>query len=400
MPADDPPARLTVREVMEPAPVGVPATASLGSVLALMNSRRVGSVLVWKPDGRLAGIFTERDLLRRVADAPAGWQAVPVGEWMTAEPYVIGPGVGWEEAVTRMGKYGVRHLPVLENGEVVGLLSTRRLMTARADRLRAEVDRRTAELRAANDDLIARDEELTYSLRAAGKLQTRVLLPHAPPAVPELRWATHFAPLGHLGGDYYDFAAPDPERVGVLVADASGHGIAAALVAIMARFAFVEEADFTPHPGEMLGAMNQRLMELTEERFVTACYAVYDRPSRTLTYATAGHPPPLHYRAATADVAELTARGFMLGVVPDERFTERTTTLDPGDRVVFYTDGLPEARNEIGELFGTDRLAATLAEHGRLPADKLLAALLGSQRAFSGTAPLGDDLTAVVLEVV
>ena len=392
--------RLTVREIMEPAPLGVPAGVSVGGVLTLMNARRVGSVLVWRDDDRLAGIFTERDLLRRIVDAPPGWQAVPVGEWMTADPYVIGPNVSWEEAVARMDRYRVRHLPVMEDGRVVGLLSTRRLMTARADRLRAEVDRRTAELRAANDALIARDQELTYSLRAAGKLQTKVLLPHAPPDWPEFRWAAHFAPLGHLGGDYYDFSTPGPDRLGVLVADASGHGIAAALVAIMARFAFVEEGDFNPHPGEVLGAMNQRLMELTEERFVTACYAVYDRLSRTLTYASAGHPPPLHYRVTDGTVRPLEARGFMLGIVPDERFGERTAELDPGDRVVLYTDGLVEARNEIGELYGTDRLAAALAEHGREPADRLLSALLGSQRAFSGTAKLTDDLTAVVLEVV
>jgi serine phosphatase RsbU (regulator of sigma subunit) len=392
--------RLTVREVMEPAPIGVPVSASLGSVLALMNSRRVGAVLVRHPDDRLAGIFTERDLLRRIADAPPGWQAVPVSDWMTTEPYVIGPGVSWDEAVARMDKYQVRHLPVLENGAVVGLLSTRRLMTARAERLRAEVDRRTAELRAANDALIARDQELTHSLRAAGRLQTKVLLPTAPPDWPELRWAAHFAPLSHLGGDYYDYATPGPDRLGVLVADASGHSIPAALVAIMARFAFVEEADFLPHPGEVLGAMNHRLMELVEERFVTACYAVYDRPSRTLTYASAGHPPPLHYRAETGTVAPLEARGFMLGIVPDERFGEKMVPLDPGDRVVFYTDGLVEARNEIGELFGNDRLAAALRGHGREGAETLLSALLGSQRAFSGTASLTDDLTAVVLEVV
>ncbi len=392
--------RLTVRDVMEPTPVGVPAAAPLGEVLALMNARRVGSVLVWHAGDKLAGIFTERDLLRRIAAAPPGWQHLAVLDWMTADPYVIGPAVSWEEAVARMDKYRVRHLPVLENGVVVGLLSTRRLMTARAERLRAEVDRRTAELRAANDELMARDAEMTHSLRAAGRLQTKVLLPTAPPDWPDLRWAAHFAPLVHLGGDYYDYATPGPDLLGFLIADASGHSIPAALVAIMARFAFVEEADFNASPGAVLGAMNHRLLELTEERFVTAGYAVYDRASREMRYASAGHPAPLHFRAATADVAPLTARGFMLGIVPDERFDEGSVTLAGGDRVVFFTDGLAEARNEIGELYGSDRLAAALTEYGRLPAADLLRAVLGSQRAFSGTAKLTDDLTVVVLEVV
>jgi serine phosphatase RsbU (regulator of sigma subunit) len=377
----------------------VPPAAPLRDVLAVMNDRRIGAVLVQHPDGRLAGIFTERDLIRRVADAPAGWQSLPVSEWMTADPYLITPGVTWEDAVARMDTLRVRHLPVLDNGTVTGILSTRRLMVARAEGLRAEIDRRTAELRAANEALLARDAEMTHSLRAAGRLQHKVLLPHAPPDWPELRWATHFAPLVHLGGDYYDFASPDPDRLGVLIADASGHSIPAALVAIMARFAFVEEADFNDNPGDVLQAMNHRLMELVEERFVTAFYAVYDRRTRAIRYASAGHPAPLHFRAATGTVVPLTARGLMLGVLADERYFEQDAVLDPGDRVLFFTDGLVEARNEIGELFGTDRLAASVAEHGRRPAAELLRAVLGSQRAFSGTATLTDDLTAVVLEV-
>lgn len=393
-------ATLTVRDVMEPAPLGVPPATPLGEAVALMNSRRVGSVLVLHPDGRLAGIFTERDLLKRIADAPPGWQRTPVADWMTADPYVIAPGTGWDDAVARMDGLKVRHLPVMESGRVIGLLSTRRLMSTRAERLRTEIDRRTAELRDANEALMARDLEMTHSLRAAGRLQTKVLLPHAPPDWPELRWAAHFAPLVHLGGDYYDYATPDPDRLGILIADASGHSIPAALVAIMARFAFVEEADFNDSPGDVLGAMNQRLLELVEERFVTAYYAVYDRRTGLMRYASAGHPAPLHFRSATGTVAPLTARGFMLGIMPDERYAEKDVVLDAGDRVVFYTDGLIEARNEIGELYGADRLSAALAEHGRLPAADLLRAVLGSQRAFSGTATLTDDLTAVVLEVV
>src|SRR5262249_21716212 len=160
-------------------------------------------------------------------------------------------------------------------------------------------EERTRELRQAHDELLARDTDLRYNLRAAGQLQNRLLLPHSPPEWPEFRWAVHFAPLDHLGGDYYDVAHPTPDHLGFLIADASGQRLAAARVAIMSRSAFAEVSPRTPSPGEVLAAMNRRLQGLADERFVTAFYAVLDRRTQVLTYANAGHPYPLRWVAAT-----------------------------------------------------------------------------------------------------
>jgi phosphoserine phosphatase RsbU/P len=386
---------LTVRQVMQPNPIAVPPGCPIGEVLELMNAARIGSVLV-ADDDRLLGIFTERDLLRRVADAPPGWRRRPVDEWMTADPLTIGPDVGWDEAVTEMQRRGVRHLPVVEYGRITGLLSTRMLMARRTEYLNQRVDERTAALRAANEQLLARDAENRYNLRTAGKLQTKLLLPQAPPTWPELRWAIHYAPLDHLGGDYYDFATPAPDKLGFLIADASGHSVAAALVAVMARFAFVEVANSTDSPGEVLTAMNRRLQGVTDERFVTAFYGVLDRRTRVLRFASAGHPYPLHYQAATGEVKPVVSRGFLLGIIADEQYTERTIQLAPDDRLCFFTDGLVEARNEIGEQFGEDSLAACFSTHIGQRVEGVMQAVLDSQRGFSSGVPLTDDLTLAV----
>ena len=390
--------RLTVRQVMEPDPVVVPPAAPVGDLLLLMNRQRIGSVLVCDPPGHLVGIFTERDLLKRVADAVPGWRAYPVSDWMTRDPYTVHPDAGWDEAMTVMTRHRVRRLPVADGGRVVGLLSTRMLLDHRAEYLNAQVESRTRELRQANDALLARDGEVLYNLRAAGRLQMK-LMPDSPPEWPELDWAVHFAPLDHLGGDYYDFAEPAPGRTGFLVADASGHSVAAAMVAVLTRFAFRDVARRTPSPGGVLAALNQRLNGLTDERFVTAFYGVFDRPSRTLRYASAGHPPPLRWEAATGRVSPLSAQGFLLGIVPDEVYAEREVTLAPGDALCFYTDGLVEARNEIGEQFGEDRVRACLAEHGRAGQGEVLAELLAAQRQFCSGVPLTDDLTVAVCKL-
>src|SRR5262249_55414883 len=154
------------------------------------------------------GIFTERDLLRRVLDAPTDWRSHPVSQWMTLNPHTITPDVGWEEAVALMTRLGVRHLPVVEGQRVIGIVSARMLMSQRTEYLNQLVEARTRELKRAIDEVLARDSELHYNLRAAGRLQTRLMLPNNPPQWPELRWGFHFAPLDHLGGDYYDIARP------------------------------------------------------------------------------------------------------------------------------------------------------------------------------------------------
>ena len=388
---------LTVRQVMQPHPETVPPDCPVADVMRTMNRLRVGAVLVTDGD-RLLGIFTERDLLRRVSTALPGWREYPVSHWMTTDPYTIDPDVGWDAAAGMMHRLRVRHLPVIEGGRVVGIVSTRSLMARRAEYLDQKIAERTDELRRANDHLLARDAESMHNLRAAGRLQKKLFLPTAPPDWPGLDWAIHFAPLAHLGGDYYDFAAPDADHLGFLIADASGHSIPAALVAIMARFAFAEAAGRTTSPGEVLAALNTRLAGLTDERFVTAFYGVLDRRTRVLRYAAAGHPFPLHVRDGAA-VRPLAARGFLLGVMPDEVYTEREVWLEPGDRVLFYTDGLVEARNEIGEMFGTDRLTNALRSQGTVSAADLLTRVRDDLRAFRGSQPLNDDLTAVVVAV-
>ena len=392
--------QFTVRELMQAEPVVVPPDCPVREALALMNRYRIGAVVVVSADRGLLGIFTERDLLRRVIDAGPGWRELPVSEWMTARPHSVGPDLGWEEVTALMERNRVRHLPVVEHDRVIGIVSTRMLMGRRTDYLNQQIEQRTRELRSLNDELLARDAEIRYNLRAASRFQARLLLPHAPPDWPELRWGIHFAPLDHLGGDYYDVAHPDPDHLGFLIADASGHSIAAMMVAIISRIAFGEVANSTSSPGAVLTAMNERLQGLADERFVTAFYGVFDRENWILTYANAGHPFPLLRVGSTGNVQPLSATGFMLGIVPGEQYREKTVQLAPGDRLCFFTDGLLEARNEIGETFGTDRLMRCLLNHGNGSAQAVTSQVLACQQSFRGTQPLGDDVTLVVAEFV
>src|SRR5262249_17331315 len=162
--------------------------------------------------------------------AEATWRDYLVSRWMTRDPHTVGPDLGWEEVTALMERLRVRHLPVVEDGRVIGIVSGRMLLARRTQHLNRQVAQRTRELKRARATLMVRDAGARYPRRAGGRLQARLLLPNAPPDWPELRWGLHYMPLDHLGGDYYDVARPDPDHLGFLIADASGHSVAAGMV--------------------------------------------------------------------------------------------------------------------------------------------------------------------------
>jgi serine phosphatase RsbU (regulator of sigma subunit) len=319
---------------------------------------------------------------------------------MTPTPHTIGPDANWEEAAGLLERWRIRHLPVIDQGLIVGIVSARQLIGWRAEHLDRLVVQRTNELQQVNAQLVARDAELRRNMALAGRLQARLLLPAAPPTWPGLRWALHYQPLDPLGGDYYDFAQPDDRHIGVLVADASGHSIPAALVAIMARLAFSEVAPTTTAPSAVLTAMNRRLQGLTDERFVTAFYGVLDRTTRQFTFANAGHPPPVHWSARTGEAQPLAARGFMLGILPEPHYVEGQIPLEAGDKLCLLTDGVTECRNPAGDPFGTERVADLLsATPLATPAD-FVGQLVQQLTDFRGGHTASDDVTVLLTTVV
>jgi phosphoserine phosphatase RsbU/P len=171
------------------------------------------------------------------------------------------------------------------------------------------------------------------------------------------------------------------------------------MVAILARLAFAEASKQTIRPGDVLAAVNQRLQDMTDERFVTAFYGVLNRRTRRLTYANAGHPFPIRYSARTKAAEELSARGFLLGVMPEEVYAERTVDLEPGDRLCLFTDGVVDCRDERGETFGQERLRDLLPQYAGRPVAALTDALADELSRFRGAAKPLDDMTLVVAEI-
>jgi sigma-B regulation protein RsbU (phosphoserine phosphatase) len=242
---------------------------------------------------------------------------------------------------------------------------------------------------------------LDYELKKVADMQLS-LLPSELPAIPTLDLAASYQPSRRAGGDYYDFFPLPDGKWGILIADVSGHGTpAAVLMAITHCIAHMHPGPATP-PGAVLRYINHHLtVRYTgqSETFVTAFYGIYDPVKKQLTHACAGHNPPRLKRCQDGSLAVLDRTGGLpLGILPDQLYCESVQRLQAGDQIVFYTDGITEAHNPAGELFGTARLDQVL-ELCTLQASALLDTVLQAVKEFTAGRPAEDDRTVIIARV-
>lgn len=242
------------------------------------------------------------------------------------------------------------------------------------------------------------NDEAEYELRAIGEIQ-RSLLPAKVPGMPGLDLAVSYRAAGRAGGDYYDFFPLGDGRLGVLIADVSGHGTPAAVVMAVAHSLAHTDPGAQAYPVTFLARLNDHLAQrytTISGTFVTAFYGVFDPARHTLTYANAGHVPPRLIRWTGISEVLTQARHVPLGVIDTATgYQEVTVTVEPGDQVVLLTDGVTEAVSVFGDVFGSDRIEP-LALAGTTAKD-LVTAIVEDVDAFSAGAPPKDDQTVLVV---
>ena len=245
-------------------------------------------------------------------------------------------------------------------------------------------------------------ERTLQELRMARQIQVS-FLPQECPSLPGWEIAADWRAAREVGGDFYDFIPLDAERMGLVIADVSDKGMPAALFMSLCRTLVRVSAGETPSPGEVLRRVNDWLMaENRSEMFLTAFYSVLNWRTGELTFACAGHNPPLLWRCPSgrrgqpgAEVVELSATGIVLGIVEDIVLEERRTVLSPGDILILYTDGVTEPINAQQEEFGQERLVEAVARNCEGACTQIVQAIGVAVSEFVGEQDPFDDYTLV-----
>ena len=284
------------------------------------------------------------------------------------------------------------------DGQMCGTIETERNVTD-AHQAMEEVQSLLQQVSVQNQSLTEWRSKMGRELDIARHIQG-ALLPRHPFCFRGVCFDFRYEPTGSVGGDVHDVFALGEDRYGVLIADASGHGVGAAFIGVLIKMAFLSPDVNTDSPREALEAVNALLLEAVPSgQFATAFYGVYDVSRREFLYTRAGHPLPMLLRNDTGRVDMLDSHGMVLGALDDPQLEQRTATFKPGDHLFLYTDGLTEATNPAGEFYGAQRPEQVLRENGELPHTDIMELIMQDVRRFAEGVPFADDLTLIIAEV-
>src|SRR5215210_9073677 len=246
------------------------------------------------------------------------------------------------------------------------------------------------------DQELRERERFEQELRVARRIQ-QALLPKGLPLLENWDIVPYYQPAREVGGDFYDFLPLPEGRVGVIIGDVSGKGIAAALVMANTQSVLRAVSQGSATPGELLAQVNEVLFAYIQSNMFVTCFCgILNPESGRFTYANAGHNPPLRQHGGKP--TDLRATGMPLGLMPGMTYEVKATVLLPGDGVLFYSDGLIEAHNTEREMLGSSRLKALVTEHVS-GVKHLTAYVVAELRRFTGEHwEQGDDITLVTLE--
>ncbi len=264
-----------------------------------------------------------------------------------------------------------------------------------------KVEQRTEELQNVLADLKERDDMIQKQLDMASLIQ-RSILPGQIDEWLELKFSVRYVAMEKIGGDFYDVYQLRGNKIGILVADVSGHGIPAALVTTMAKIAFNNASSMFDSPRRIFQEVNQNILDhVKTQDYLTAFFVVIDE-EYNVTFANASHQKAMHLKTEEGVVEQLDTNGLFIGAIEDARDTyeEKTTKLNYGDKLVLYTDGIPEAINLNRQEYSIDRLEEVILKNRHLPVEEFTSFIIDDVQRFIGGAPVEDDITLVVIEML
>jgi serine phosphatase RsbU (regulator of sigma subunit) len=253
-------------------------------------------------------------------------------------------------------------------------------------------------LKSVHDELYERNLLLQKELEIAKRVQQFII----PKDFSQIHYPTvsgRYLPIEDLGGDFYDCYQLSDDKYGFLIADVTGHGIPAALVMSMAKMMFSIYAMRYYSTGDLFATVNTQLCGLMlDSQFITAFFIIYDPESKSISYSNAGHTRALFYRKAKNRIVALDAKGFFLGISKDTVYEEKILTVEEGDKILLYTDGITEIKNDDGNEYGESRLAKFIIKNSHHNGDDFCESLLDEVKSFAPIENRADDVAFLAID--
>jgi sigma-B regulation protein RsbU (phosphoserine phosphatase) len=309
-------------------------------------------------------------------------------------------GLKWDASM-----HSILCVPLMVKSELVGVITSynkkdRAGFTEEDQRLLAIIAGQSAQI--IENARLYEEEKALVTMREQVKLAAQIqqdLLPKAPPQIAGYDIAACSIAALMVGGDYYDFIPARDGRTSICLGDVSGKGLPASLLMANLQATLRGQAAFDVTVAKTIARSNRLLYLSTDpEKFATLFMGILDTRQHAMAFCNAGHEHPMLFRDRSGEIERLSAGGMALGVLEEFPYEESSTSMEPGDMLIVYSDGITDAVNEFETPFGEERLVATIREHARLPAAAMMQKIIDAVHTHEQGTPRLDDLTVIVVK--
>lgn len=263
--------------------------------------------------------------------------------------------------------------------------------------LKNHLEDKTEELRVKNEQYKKVNRTLLDDLELARKIQLNII-PHVFPDIEGVHFSARYFSIKRIGGDLYDVIQTGDTICALLIADVCGHGTAAALVTIMLKVLFHTYAQQNLSSNKICEKINDEMCKFLKDSFITMFVCIIDTEKKKIFYTNAAHPPPVLFNEKSNEIKELLTQNCYIAISEGIEFIEDEMEINDGDKVIFYTDGITEAKNEETDLYDYNRLLDYIKSHKSLKADSFIDGLFNDIDSFCQAAPITDDRALILFE--
>lgn len=272
-------------------------------------------------------------------------------------------------------------------------------VTTELQKMNGALEAETARLKQTTAELDSKNQRIKEELALANIIQNNMLPKQFPAAFP-ISFAHKYIPHEYIGGDFFEVIELDENHLGILIADVSGHGVSSALITAMLKSSFTHAARGCLSPSAVLSTINREFTNIMRsEHYITGFYCIIDTEAFTACFANAGHPKQLLLRT-DGRIEHIGANGFFLGMFEQTQYDENSVSLEPGDRIIFFTDGIIECPNARGVNFGKDNLIKILTHNANDDIEELSKRVIVELISHNTAYRFPDDITLLIAEII